>query len=84
MVALPPRIAGCEERLKTGGHWLHLRMCMICGAIGCCDSSPNRHAGGHARDEGHPIARSAAPGEEWSRCSLDEVGFVVDAGGEAR
>lgn len=84
VVALPPRIAGGEECLKIGGHWLHLRMCMSCGAIGCCDPSPDRHAGGHARNAGHPIARSAEPGEEWSWCYVDEVGFVVDAGGEAR
>jgi uncharacterized UBP type Zn finger protein len=79
VTALPASIAGCEECLKTGSRWVHLRMCMTCGKIGCCDSSPNRHASRHAREVGHPIARSAEPGEEWSWCFVDEVAFVVDA-----
>ena len=74
---LPAQIAGCEECLKVGDRWLHLRMCMTCGKIGCCDSSPNKHASKHARAEGHPIIRSAEPGEDWSYCFIDEVGFVV-------
>jgi uncharacterized UBP type Zn finger protein len=74
---LPAQIAGCEECLKTGDRWLHLRMCMTCGMIGCCDSSPNKHASKHARAEGHPIIRSAEPGEDWSYCFVDEVGFVL-------
>ena len=74
---LPEQIAGCEECLKIGGRWLHLRMCMICGKIGCCDSSPNKHASKHAREDGHPIVRSAEPGEDWSYCFVDEVGFVL-------
>ena len=74
---LPGSIAGCEECLKSGGRWLHLRMCMSCGKIGCCDSSPNRHASAHAAESGHPVIRSAEPGEEWSWCYLDEVAFVV-------
>jgi uncharacterized UBP type Zn finger protein len=74
---LPAQIAGCEECLKTGDRWLHLRMCMSCGKIGCCDSSPNKHASKHARTEGHPIIRSAEPGEDWSYCFVDEVGFVL-------
>ena len=74
---LPTQIAGCEECLKIGSRWLHLRMCMTCGKIGCCDSSPNKHASKHARAEGHPIIRSAEPGEDWSYCFIDEVGFVV-------
>ena len=82
VVELPTAIDGCEECLKLGSSWLHLRMCMTCGKIGCCDSSPNRHASRHARDEEHPIARSAQPGEDWSWCYLDEIAFVVqsDAG----
>ena len=51
----PEDIAGCEECLKTGDRWVHLRMCLTCGKIGCCDSSPNRHASRHAREDGHPI-----------------------------
>jgi uncharacterized UBP type Zn finger protein len=74
---LPAQIAGCEECLKVGDRWLHLRMCMTCGKIGCCDSSPNKHASKHARVEGHPIIRSAEPGEDWSYCFIDEVGFVL-------
>ena len=73
-------IAGCEECLKIGSRWVHLRMCMTCGKIGCCDASPNRHARTHAAEDDHPIARSAEPGEEWSWCFVDEVAFVVEPG----
>ena len=55
-------------------------MCQSCGEIGCCDSSPNRHASKHARAAGHPVARSAEPGEDWSWCYVDEVAFVVAPG----
>jgi uncharacterized UBP type Zn finger protein len=74
----PGPIAGCEECLKTGSWWVHLRMCQTCGRIGCCDSSPNRHASRHARQDNHPIARSVEPGEDWSWCYVDQVGFVID------
>ncbi|HEX5261174.1 MAG TPA: UBP-type zinc finger domain-containing protein [Gaiellales bacterium] len=74
---LPSSIAGCEECLASGGRWLHLRMCMTCGKIGCCDSSPNRHASRHAREASHPVIRSAEPGESWSWCFVDEVAFEV-------
>ena len=77
VTVLPERIDGCEDCLASGGRWVHLRMCQTCGKIGCCDSSPNRHASRHARDHGHPIIRSAEPGEDWSWCFLDEVAFVV-------
>jgi len=80
VTTLPSQIDGCEECLKIGGRWLHLRMCMSCGKIGCCDSSPNRHARAHAAAEAHPIARSAEPGEDWSWCFVDEVAFIVGAG----
>jgi uncharacterized UBP type Zn finger protein len=76
-IDLPENIAGCEECLKTGDRWVHLRMCQECGKIGCCDSSPNRHASKHALADDHPIARSAEPGEDWSWCYVDEVAFVV-------
>jgi ubiquitin-hydrolase Zn-finger-containing protein len=66
-------IAGCEECLKIGGRWLHLRMCLTCGQIGCCDSSPNQHASKHAAAVGHPIVRSVEPGEDWSWCYVDEL-----------
>jgi uncharacterized UBP type Zn finger protein len=73
-------IGGCEECLKTGSRWLHLRMCQTCGKIGCCDSSPNRHASRHAREDGHPVARSVEPEEDWSWCYVDEVMFVLTPG----
>jgi uncharacterized UBP type Zn finger protein len=80
VTTLPSPILGCEECLKIGSSWVHLRMCMSCGKIGCCDSSPNRHASRHAASDNHPIARSAEPGEEWSWCYVDEVAFVVATG----
>ena len=76
----PPRIDGCEECLKIGGEWLHLRMCQSCGKIGCCDSSPNKHASRHAHEDDHPIARSVEPGEDWSWCYVDNLMFVVTDG----
>ena len=78
---LPASIAGCEECLKLGSAWVHLRMCTSCGKIGCCDSSPNRHASRHAHDEAHAIARSAEPGETWAWCFVDEVAFAVTPDG---
>jgi uncharacterized UBP type Zn finger protein len=74
---VPESIAGCEECLKIGARWLHLRMCMICGKIGCCDSSRNRHARRHAEEDGHPLMRSAEPGEDWGWCFVDDVAVVV-------
>jgi len=58
---VPATVAGCEECLKIGGTWMHLRMCMTCGTIRCCDSSPNQHASKHAAESEHPIMRSAMP-----------------------
>jgi Zn-finger in ubiquitin-hydrolases and other protein/MalK OB fold domain len=78
----PQPVAGCEECLKTGSWWVHLRMCQTCGRIGCCDSSPNRHASRHAHHDHHPIARSVEPGEDWSWCYLDQIGFVLDTATE--
>ena len=75
----PAEIAGCEECLKAGGRWVHLRMCQTCGKIGCCDSSPNQHASKHAREADHPILRSVEPGEDWSWCAIDELAFVLRA-----
>jgi hypothetical protein len=76
-VDVPDDIAGCEECLKIGGQWVHLRMCHSCGKIGCCDSSPNRHATAHHHESGHPIVRSAQPGENWSWCYPDELMFRI-------
>jgi len=75
----PGPVAGCEECLKTGDRWVHLRMCQTCGAIGCCDSSPNRHATRHARAAEHPVMRSVEPGERWSWCTIDAVAFELGA-----
>jgi uncharacterized UBP type Zn finger protein len=77
LTELPAAIAGCEDCLAIGGTWVHLRMCQTCGRIGCCDSSPHRHASAHARSTGHPIARSVEPGENWSWCYVDEVAFLA-------
>ena len=68
-----PSAAGCEDCLKIGAWWVHLRLCMTCGHVGCCDSSPNRHASKHAHASGHPIIRSFEPGEDWMWCYIDEV-----------
>ena len=64
---------GCEECLKTGGRWVHLRLCLSCGHVGCCDSSPNRHATKHFHDTSHPLVQSFQPGEDWIWCYVDEV-----------
>jgi hypothetical protein len=62
----------CEECVKTGARWLHLRTCQECGTTRCCDSSPNKHASKHARESGHPVVSSAEPGERWLYCYPDE------------
>jgi hypothetical protein len=68
-----PVSEGCADCIAIGGVWVHLRMCMTCGYVGCCDSSPNRHASRHARAVEHPIARTIEPGEDWVWCYFDEV-----------
>jgi len=73
----PATIAGCDECLKTGSRWLHLRLCTECGGIHCCDDSPNRHAAAHHAATGHPVIRSAEPGEDWFWCYDDEVAFTL-------
>ena len=75
---LPEEVPGCHDCLEIGGTWVHLRMCQTCGRIGCCDSSPHRHASAHARTTGHPIARSVEPGENWSWCYVDQVVIVPE------
>lgn len=77
-IELPDNIAGCEECLASGDWWVHLRMCQSCGHIGCCDDSPNKHASAHVRHTGHPIIRSAEPGEDWSYCYIDDITFVLN------
>jgi uncharacterized UBP type Zn finger protein len=82
---LPAEVEGCEDCLRTGGEWLHLRICLTCGHVGCCDSSPSRHATAHHRETSHPIIRSLEPGEEWSWCYADEVALTIEGvGGETR
>ena len=63
----------CEDCIKTGDSWLHLRMCLSCGHVGCCDSSPNQHATKHFRRSRHPLMRSVEPGEGWIWCFVDEI-----------
>lgn len=74
---LPDRVEGCQQCLERGDPWLHLRICLECGQVGCCDSSPNRHATAHFHETGHPIMRSLQPGETWAWCFLDEIGLMV-------
>ena len=74
---LPAPPLGCVECLKTGSRWLHLRMCLACGKVGCCDDSPNRHATAHFHESAHPLIRSAEPGEDWSYCYVDDLAFVL-------
>jgi uncharacterized UBP type Zn finger protein len=78
ITGMPASVEGCEDCLRIGGKWLHLRICLTCGHVGCCDDSPNRHARAHAQAAQHPIVRSLEPGEDWSWCYIDEVGFRVD------
>jgi len=73
-----PSGAGCVECLASGGRWVHLRRCTSCGHIGCCDSSPGRHASGHARSTTHPLVQSFEPGEDWYWCFVDEMAFEMD------
>jgi hypothetical protein len=63
----------CEECVKTGSKWRHLRTCQECGSTRCCDSSPNKHASKHARESGHPVIASAEPGERWLYCFPDDA-----------
>jgi uncharacterized UBP type Zn finger protein len=80
VAAVEPSGVGCVECLASGERWVHLRMCMTCGQVGCCDSSPNRHASAHYREAGHPIVQSFEPGEDWWWCYADDVAFSVPHG----
>ena len=68
----PPVARVCEECVKMGSRWVHLRTCQSCGGTRCCDSSPNRHASKHARSSGHPVIASAEEGERWLYCYPDD------------
>ncbi|HEX4700174.1 MAG TPA: UBP-type zinc finger domain-containing protein [Actinomycetes bacterium] len=72
-----PSSEGCEDCLRTGGRWMHLRTCRECGHVGCCDSSPNKHATAHFHAVGHPLVSSYEPGEDWWWCYADEIAFTV-------
>ena len=75
----PDQVPGCEDCLRIGAGWVHLRVCRTCGHVGCCDSSPNRHATAHAHETSHPIVTSVEPGEDWSYCYLDDAMFRLVA-----
>ncbi|PYO49791.1 MAG: hypothetical protein DMD72_04025 [Gemmatimonadetes bacterium] len=64
---------GCEECLKTGMRWVHLRLCLTCGHVGCCDNSIGKHATAHFHGTKHPIIKSFEPGEDWKWCYVDQI-----------
>jgi hypothetical protein len=68
-----PSAQGCEDCLKIGDTWVHLRICLICGHVGCCDNSKNKHATKHFHETGHPIMRSFEPNESWMWCFIDQM-----------
>jgi uncharacterized UBP type Zn finger protein len=70
-----PSAQGCEDCLRTGGTWVHLRLCLSCGHVGCCDNSPGKHATKHYHKTHHPMIRSFEPGEDWLWCYVDEIFF---------
>jgi hypothetical protein len=72
MRPVTPSGRGCEECLRDGTEWLHLRLCMTCGHVGCCDDSPMKHATAHFHATNHPVIRSFEPGESWGWCFVDE------------
>jgi uncharacterized UBP type Zn finger protein len=74
----PRTPAGCEECLEMGSDWVHLRLCLECGHVGCCDNSPNKHATAHFRAKKHPLIKSFERGEDWGWCYVDEV-FIEPA-----
>lgn len=79
-----PSADGCEECLAIGDEWVHLRMCMECGHVGCCDDSKNKHATRHFHSTGHPIVRSVEPGESWMWCYVDSLFFPGASEGGAQ
>ena len=69
---------GCTDCIALGDEWIHLRFCVSCGYVGCCDSSPNRHARRHSADSSHPVVRSKEPGENWAYCFEDDIAVTVN------
>ena len=74
---VPPHTLGCEECLRLGTPWVHLRLCLSCGHVGCCDSSPGRHATKHFHKTGHAVVASLEPGERWAWCYIDQTEMAV-------
>jgi uncharacterized UBP type Zn finger protein len=74
---LPEATDGCVDCLRDGTPWLHLRICLTCGHVGCCDDSPQRHATAHSTGSEHPIIRSLEPGEDWCWCYPDQLGMRI-------
>ncbi len=72
---LPDEVAGCDDCLRIGSGWVHLRICLTCGHVGCCDASKNKHATKHFEKIRHPVIQSFEPDERWVWCFVDEVGF---------
>jgi uncharacterized UBP type Zn finger protein len=77
---LPPKAHVCEECVKMGDRWVHLRICLTCGHVGCCDSSKNKHATKHFHASRHPVIRSIEPGESWGWCYVDEAMYDLARG----
>ena len=77
LAPIPPGSEGCEECVKMGSTWVHLRLCLSCGHVGCCDSSPGRHATRHFHRTSHPVVASFEPGERWAWCYIDEAELEV-------
>ena len=75
---LVPSAQGCEECLQMGDSWVHLRICLVCGHVGCCDSSKDKHATAHFHETEHPLIQSFEPGEKWLWCYVDEVTMRAD------
>jgi uncharacterized UBP type Zn finger protein len=73
-----PQAEGCVTCLEIGARWVHLRLCKSCGYIGCCDSSPNKHASAHHRETKHPLMQSFEPNQDWLWCFVDEVAFELE------
>lgn len=83
--SVPPSDAdGCHECLRSGAAWVHLRLCAVCGHVGCCDSSPNRHATAHYRQTLHPLIRSYERGEDFWYCYPEDTMFQVEGTGSVR
>lgn len=76
-VDAPASGPGCVECTLMGSTWVHLRRCLQCGRIGCCDSSPNKHASAHFRESSHPLVQSYEPGEDWIWCYVDELALEI-------